>query len=268
MQCKVSYLTWATSLFLVAGNALVSAAVLPNTTANGVASLTYDRAAWATIALFAAYTDISSNPTSLSGPSADAAGQRWMFPDRFEGTSWVSAPYPSAYLTGPTAPLVQPEGGFALPVNTYGVNTFAANHKITSYNSTSNPNGYIGLGGSLRATSDFNEPGASIWWEHLALMQDSADSIWKLYATSGPGQGSIFELVNVTTETRNGNLHLSADYIFGHTDWLQFLNGSNGDINTSTVMGHIELVPAVVPEPSALALLGLGALLSLLRRKS
>lgn len=244
------------------------AQVLPNTTANGVAYLTYDRAAWATIAPFAAYTDISGNPTGLSGSSADASGQRWMYPDRFEGTSWVSASYPSAYLTGPTAPLVQPVGGFALPVNTYGVNSFAANHKITSYNSSSAPNGYIGLGGSLRATSDFNEPGASIWWEHLALMQDSTDSIWKLYATSGPGQGSIFELVNVTTETINGNLHLSADYVFGNTDWLQFLNGSNGDINTSTVMGHIELVPAVVPEPSALALLGIGALLPLIRRKN
>ncbi len=268
MQRKVSYMTWTTSLFFVVANALVSAAVLPNTTANGIAYLTYDRAAWATIAPSADYTDISSNPTGLSGPTADAAGQRWMFPDRLEGTSWVAASYPSDYLTGPTAPLVQPVGGFALPVNTYGVNSFAANHKITSYNSTSDPNGYIGLGGSLRSTSDFNEPGASVWWEHLALRQDPADSIWKLFTTSGPGQGSLFELINVTTETIDGDLHLSGDYVFGNTDWLQFFQDFNGHLDPNAVLGHIELTPAAVPEPSTLALLGLGALLPLLRRKN
>lgn len=265
MNNLFSLATLAIGVSLAAHQA--SAQLLPNTTANGIAYLTYDRAAWATIAPSAYYTDISGNPTGLSGSSADAAGQRWMFPDRIEGTNWVNAAYPSAYLTGPTAPLVQPSGGFALQVNTYGVSSFAGNHKITSYNSSSAPNGYIGLGGSLRVTSDFNEPGASVWWQHLALRLDPTDSIWKLFATSGAGQGSIFELVNVTTETIGGNLHLSADYVFGNTDWLQFLNGSNGDINTSTIMGHIELVPTAVPEPSALALLGMGTLLPLLKRR-
>ncbi|MFO1476425.1 MAG: PEP-CTERM sorting domain-containing protein [Verrucomicrobiota bacterium] len=244
----------------------VSAAVLPNTTANGVVYLTYDRAAWATVAPYADYTDIHSIPTGASGPSADATGQRWMYPDRFEGTSWVGAAYPSDYLTGPTAPLVQPVGGFALPVNTYGLNSFAADHQITSYNSTSDPNGYIGLGGSFRATSDFNEPGASVWWEHLALMQDATDNIWKLYATSGPGQGSLFELRNVTTETVDGNLHLSGDYVFGNTDWLQFFQDYNGHLNPDTVLGHIELVPAAVPEPTSLGLLGVAGLAFLARR--
>lgn len=265
MKNLFSLATLAIGVSLAAHQA--SAQLLPNTTANGIAYLTYDRAAWATIAPSAEYTDIHANPTGVFGPSADVTGQRWMFPDRIEGTNWVNAAYPSAYLTGPTAPLVQPSGGFALQVNTYGVSSFAGAHKITSYNSSSAPNGYIGLGGSLRVTSDFNEPGASVWWQHLALRQDPSDSIWKLFATSGAGQGSIFELVNVTTETIDGKLHLSGDYVFGNTDWLQFLNGINGDINTSTVMGHIELVPSVVPEPSALALLGLGALLPLLKRR-
>ena len=229
----------------------IRAAVLANTTADGIAYLTYDRAAWATIAPSADYTDISGSPTGMSGATADVAGQRWIFPDRFEGTGWVAASYPASYLTPvPDAPLAQPSGGFTLPVNSYTVNSFAANHKITSYNSTTNPNGYIGLGGSLRAASDFNEPGASVWWEHLALRLDPLDSTWKIYATSGPGQGSIFELVNVTAETVNGRLHLSGDYVFGDTDWLGFLQGGNGNINTTAVMGHIELVPAPVPEPA------------------
>jgi hypothetical protein len=227
----------------------LSAAVLPNTGANGVVYLTYDRAAWAMVATNEEYYDIHANDLGTNGPTADAAGQRWMFPDRIEGTNWVSAAYPSAYLTPlPDHPLVQPLGGFILPVNSYGANSFAANHKITSYNSTTNANGYIGLGGSIRVTSDFNEPGASVWWEHLAIAQDSADGIWKLYATSGPGQGSVFFLTNVITETVNGNLHLSADYIFGDSDWYQFFQSSTiATLDPNKILGHVELFPAGMP---------------------
>lgn len=242
-----------------------------NTTADGVAYLTYDRAAWATNAPFADYYDIHGNPTGASGPTADADGQRWIFPQRFEGTSWVSAHYPADYLIplAESFPLVQPAGGFALPVNTYGINSFAAGHKVTSYNSTSNPGGFIGLGGSFRATSDFNEPGASVWWEHLALQQDQTDLIWRLYATSGAGQGSIFELTNVSTETVNGKLHLSADYIWGNTDWLNFLQDVNGHLDTQAILGHIELTP--VPEPTSYVLAAtavFGLLFARGRRKS
>jgi hypothetical protein len=239
-----------------------SAAVLANTTANGTVTFTYDRAAWATIAPSAAYTNISGTPTGASGPTADIAGQRWMYPDRFEGTSWVAAAYPSSYLTGPTQPLASTV--FPLLVNSYGTDSFAANHKITDYNSTSNPHGYIGLGGSFRVTSDFNQPGASVWWEHLALRKDSFDSTWKVYATSGPGQGSIFELINVTEETINGNLHLTGDYIFGNSDWYNFLQG-NGVTDANRVLGHIEVSPA--PEPSRVLLACLGATFMLLRRR-
>jgi len=245
--------------------------LLPNTTANGVAYFSYDRAAWATTAPFADYYDIHGVPTGASGPTADADGQRWIFLQRFEGTSWVAAAYPADYLV-PLAenfPLAQPAGGFALPVNTYGTNGFAAGHKITDYDSTSNPGGWIGLGGSFRATSDFNEPGASVWWEHLALQQDQTDGIWRLLATSGPGAGSIFELTNVTTETVGGKLHLSADYKWGDTDWYQYLQDVNGHLDPDAILGHVELVPTV-PEPTTLALLAgaLAALSPRLRRRS
>jgi hypothetical protein len=253
-------LGFALMALIVTGMSLANAAPLaPNTTANGTAYMTIDRAAWATVAPIADYFDIHGNDLGYGAASADADGLRWMFADRFEGTSWVAASYPSDYLTPlPDYPLVQPAGGFAMPVNTYGVNSFAANHQITSYNSTSAPNGYIGLGGSFRATSDFNEPGASVWWEHLALMQDPADSIWKIFATSGAGQGSIFELRNVTTETVNGNLHLSGDYVFGGTDWLWFFQDYNGHLDTEMVLGHLELTP--VPEPGSLVLAAVGLL--------
>lgn len=224
--------------------------VLPDTQASGIAYMTYDRAAWAKIAPSAAYTDISGNPTGATNSTADVDGRRWMFPDRIEGKTWAGARYPADYLTGlPTFPLPQPARGFALPVNSYGTNSFANRHKITSFNSSTNPTGYIGLAGSLRITSDFNEPGASVWWEHLAIQQDPADSVWKIFATSGAGQGSVFELVNVAMETVNGSLHFSADYIFGNTEWLQFLQGSNGDLDTNAILGHIELVPT---EPATL----------------
>ena len=187
-------------------------------------------------------------PTGLSNVTADVAGQRWMFPDRIEGTNWVSAAYPADYLTPmPDAPLVQPLGGFVLPVNAYGTNRFAANHQISTYQSTTNASGYIGLGGTLRSTSDFNEPGASIWWEHLAIAQDPLDSVWKIYATSGPGQGSVFELTNVFATTVNGSLLLSADYVFGNTDWLLFFQDVNGHLDTTKILGHIDLIPETAP---------------------
>lgn len=240
-----------------------SAAVLANTTANGTAYFSYDRAAWATVVPNEAYTTISGTPTGLSGPTADIAGQRWMYPDRFEGTSWVAAAYPSSYLTGPTQPLASTL--IPMLVNSYGTNSFAANHKITNYNSTSNPFGYIGLGGSLRATSDFNQPGASVWWEHLALRKDSADNVWKIYATTGAGAGSIFELFNVTEETVNGNLHLTGDYKFGNTDWYQFFQSSTAaTIDPNMALGHIDLTPA--PEPSR-ALLAAASMMALLFRR-
>lgn len=225
----------------------VAATLLPNTTANGVVSLTYHRAAWATIAPIADYTDIHANPTGMTNSTADVDGRRWMFPDRFEGTNWVGAAYPADYLTPlPDHPLAQPVGGFALAVNSYGTNSFAGNHAVTTFNSTTNPNGLIGLGGSFRSTSDFNEPGASVWWEHLALLQDPVDGIWKIQATSGPGKGSLFELRNVTVETIDGNLHLSADYVFGNTDWLQFFQDVNGHLDTNAILGHIDLIPSGV----------------------
>jgi len=231
-------------LVTLAAVASATAGVLPNTTANGIVYLTYDRAAWATIAPSADYYDIHGNDLGTNSATADTDGKRWMYPDQFVGTNWVSAAYPSSYLTPlPDYPLVQPAGGFVLPVNTYGTNSFATNHSVTSYNSTSNTNGYIGLGGSFRATSDFNEPGSSVWWEHLALRQDPTNAIWTVYATSGPGQGSLFELRNVTAETINGNLHLSADYVFGNTDWLQFFQDYNGHLDTNMILGHIELIP-------------------------
>ncbi len=255
----------ASIVTLAALSCAASGAILPNTTANGTASMLIDRAAWATVAPSAEYYDISFNPLGISGPTADAAGQRWMFADRFEGTTWVAAAYPADYLTGPTAPLSQPAGGFAMPVNTYGANSFAANHKVTDYNSTTNPNGWIGLGGSFRATSDFNGPGSSVWWEHLAIRQDPADSVWKIFATSGPGQGSLFELRNVTASTVAGNLHLSADYVFGNTDWLQFFQGFNGVLDTEKVLGHIEIVP--VPAPGLSGLITLCGLTAIRRRR-
>jgi hypothetical protein len=240
-----------------AGSAASALPLLSNTMASGVAFFSYDRAAWATIAPEAYYTDIHGNVISAQPePSADADGQRWIFLQRFEGTSWDGAAYPADYLIplAESFPLAEPPGGFALAVNTYGTNSFAAGHKITDYDSTANPGGWIGLGGSFRATSDFNEPGASVWWDHLALQQDQTDGIWRLFATSGAGQGSIFELTNVTAETIDGQLRLSADYKWGNSDWYLFLQDVNGHLDPDAVLGHIELSPTV-PEPGAFALL-------------
>jgi len=239
------------------------AAVTANTTASGVAYFTIDRGAWATVAPSAEYTDIHGSWLGTSGSTADADGQRWMFADRVESSSFGNAKYPSDYLT--PLPDTALGGVFNLPVNTYGVNSFGTGNKITDYNSTTNPYGYIGLGGSIRVTSDFNEPGASVWWEHLALYQDSTDNIWKIGATSGAGRGSIFELTNVVANTVNGNLQLSGDYVFGNTDWYNFLNGTNGDVSSTAVLGHFQLDAA--PEPSKFLLTGLGAMLMLLRRR-
>ena len=50
----------------------------------------------------------------------------------------------------------------------------------------------------------------------------------------------------MTAETLDGNLHLSGDYVFGNTKWLQFLQDNNGHLDTNLVLGHIELIPAGV----------------------
>lgn len=253
---------------LLSAFAATALPLLPNTPANGVAYFSYDQAAWATSAPYAYYTDIHGVPTGAEGPTADADGQRWIFPQRFEGTGWVNAAYPTDFLVplAENLPLAQPSGGFALPVNTYGTNAFAAGHQITDYDSTSNPGGWIGLGGSFRIASDFNEPGASVWWQHLALQQNQTDGIWRIFATSGLGAGSVFELTNVTTETIGGGLHLSADFKWGNTDWLIFLQDSNGHLDPDAILGHIEILP--VPEPGSIVLVAIGLAGLRARRRS
>jgi hypothetical protein len=244
-------------------------------TANGTATLVYNKAAWATVAPAAlnpapakiGYFDIHATPTGAVGDAADLASHRWMMLLSTANQSVTTIPYPAGYLGAPTPITAGATYSYSMPVNCYGASCagWGSNYKVTDYDSVTNPGGWIGLGGSLKVGSDFNEPGASVWWEKLAL--HNVGGIWKIEATDSIGAGSVFELVNpvVTTLTCRypllpprpipyrtvQRIGISASYKLGNTDWASFFNGSatpgfnpnTGFVDINKILGTFTLTP-------------------------
>ncbi len=249
---------------------------------------------------------LAANPNMggvAAGPvtEADAPGQRYEFIQGVFGSSYTPTTYVASQwdlTAAQNVPVTQTSFTFA--VNTYNTNSFADGYAVTTYNGddpitvagtsktnkttgvvTTTPSytttGIIGIGGGFQIGSDVNEPGGSLVMGALEL--ENINGTW--YLATGPSQaapGILFQLVNVTTSEVNGQLSLDADYEWGNqsglpsqldktsNNWYAFFNGYNGQLNTTQILGHIDLTPSAVPVPAAGWLFG-SALLGLIGYK-
>ncbi len=123
--------------------------------------------------------------------------------------------------------------------------------------------GSIGLGGVDR----FDTLLGPVLSGDYTLQFDSARSFvggsgWYLKGNIPP-VGALFDLLNVSIVEAPGSLSISGDLCVT-AEVANFLYNTPGD--TLKDVGNFTFTAATVPEPSALALIGLGAVLPLLRR--
>ncbi|WGS87062.1 hypothetical protein [Methylomonas sp. UP202] len=295
------------------------------TLAGGTAYITFDQEALATDLIGTArYTGVRTqslyNYESFAPANAD--GKRFFYIQKFEDKT-VDAPILSSNLASDfnirkqlpdpetsalaksqwrlqpseEKPMALPDGGFALSVHSYtdGVDPgWGAGYSTTTWNSETNPDGIISLGGSFRVASDFfnssviattgtgpDDPtnvntydpngGGAVWWRGLDLRYNS-EGRWKGWWIGnnayGPAKGSIFKLVNpiVSVNPENGLLSIDADFNWGAdhdwsdgSDWYAFLWAAQDNIDGTKILGHISLNVsgnvAPVPLPGAVWLM-------------
>jgi len=261
-------LNQTTVLTLLSGAIALTASPLAysGVTAIGTATLQYNKSKWATVAPNAsnpspakiAYTDIHGTATGSVNYAANTNGQRWMMLQNVADQTVSSFPYPSAWQINvvDNVPITSSATyNVAMPVNCYtsSCSGWGTGYTVTTYDSSSNPGGWIGLGGSLKVSSDFNEPGGTVWWGKLALKKDTSTGVWWIYDQLH--SSTVFQLVNVTetTKTCSGvdRLNIEADYKFGESDWGTFLDSyatpgtdpNTGDIDLDKVLGTFTLIP-------------------------
>ncbi len=133
--------------------------------------------------------------------------------------------------------------------------------------SLSSHTGSIGLGGVARFDVYGGFAGTLLYGDYT-LQYDAARSFfggtgWYLKANIPPA-GAAFDLLNVSITEAPGTFTISGD--LGVT--YEVANALyNTPSDTLKDVGNFTFTATTVPEPSALALLGVGALLPLLRRK-
>jgi hypothetical protein len=243
----------------------------------GTAYMTYNQAAWATMVESYIPLDISGNPVGDTPVNTeDSFGKRFYYPQKFMGPEFSPASIkPSGFASeariangtaDPIAveqwrlfdpaqrvPLLQPTGGFAMPVDTLtsGIDpSWGTGHKESySYNpddeSTFPTTGFISgllgsgdtfdlisLGGTFRLASDLVSPGGSLWWGNMTIegvddQNTDFRGAEKWYIGSrGNGQAShtTFELINPVfgVDPETGLTTLEADYKWGDSNLSQF----------------------------------------------
>ncbi|KJV05883.1 hypothetical protein [Methylocucumis oryzae] len=261
-------LNQTTVLTLLSGAIALTVSPLAHSgvTAAGTATLVYNKSNWSTVATTAlnpapakiAYTDIHATPTGVVNDAANTNGQRWMMLQNVANQTVSSFPYPSAWQipVASNVPITTAATySFAMPVNCYtsSCSGWGTGYTVTTYDSVSNPGGWIGLGGSLKVSSDFNEPGGTVWWGKLALKQDTGTGLWWIYDQLNGS--TVFQLVSpvVTTKTCSGiqRINITASYKFGNSDWGLFFDGyatpgtnpNTGKLDLNKTLGTFSLIP-------------------------
>jgi len=142
----------------------------------------------------------------------------------------------------------------------------------TTFNYTpgalSSHTGSIGLGGVARFDI-YGGSFGSLLYGDFTLQFDSARSFvggtgWYLKANIPPA-AAAFDLLNVTITEAPGTFTITGDLGVSY-EVANFIYNTPADLLKD--VGNFTFTATTVPEPSALALLGIGALLPLIRRKT
>ncbi|NOS71294.1 MAG: PEP-CTERM sorting domain-containing protein [Verrucomicrobia bacterium] len=229
-------------------------AVNADTLLSGSATIDYDSAAWSTLASGFGPTPVLSLGAYFNQADASARTQAQLLADLNPGgpASYLGQVYA---MNG--ASVVNLSGRYTQPT------TFAY-----TPGSLSSHTGSIGLGGVAR----FDVYGGvfgSLLFGDFTLQYDAARSLvggsgWYLKGNIPPA-AAAYDLLNVSITEAPGTFTISGDLGVSY-EIANFLYATPGD--TLKDVGNFTFTATTVPEPSALALLGLGVLLPLLRRKN
>lgn len=225
-----------------------------DTLVSGSATIDYDKSAWDTLASGIGPTPVLTLGAFFNQSDANARTQAQLMSD----------PNPSGPVsyTG----LVHAMNGASvvnLPTRYTQPTTFSF-----TPGSVSGHTGSIGLGGVSRLDI-FGGFGGSLLYGDCTLQFDATRSFlggsgWYIKGNIPP-VGALFDLLNVNVLETPGSLSISGDLCVT-AEVANFLYNTPGD--TLKDVGNFTFTATTVPEPSALALLGIGALLPLIRRKN
>jgi len=209
--------------------------------------------------------NLDANTLATMDGGANTVGHRTLYVDQFYNQS-----FNNQAITGADTPSGTSASATDMQfvVNGASITSTAGSGRLlqpTSFEYSGDPTtgtGQIGLSGALTVSSD-NWSGYLLMSE-LSLKYSSGE--WVLY-TNQPifGTVALFDLSNVTTSTNSaGLLSLSGSLVFDPA-WGGFMG-----VDSTTVVGNVNLAPAAVPVPAAAWLFGSGltGLLLGARRKS
>lgn len=224
-----------------------------DTLVSGSATIDYDATAWSTLASGYGPTPVLTLGAFFNQADSNARTQAQLQSDPNPGG-------PASYLG-----------------QTYAMNGASVANLPTRYTqpttfsytpgSLTSHLGSIGLGGVARFDV-YGGAFGSLLFGDFTLQYDATRSLvggsgWYLKGNIPPA-AAAFDLLNVNITEGAGTLNISGDVCVSY-EIANFLFGTPGD--TLKDVGNLTFTATTVPEPSALALLGFGLLLPLLRRQ-
>jgi len=240
---SISIVTGLLSIASASGDTLVS----------GSATIDYDKAAWDSLASAFGPAPVLTLGAFFNQADSNARSQAQLLSDPNPGGP---ASYTGQVYAMNGASVVN------LPTRYTQPTTFSF-----TPGSVAGHTGSIGLGGVTRFDI-FGGFGGSLLYGDYTLQFDASRSFlggsgWYLKGNIPPA-AAAFDLLNVNIVEAPGSLSISGDLCVSY-EIANFLYSTPGD--TLIDVGNFTFTATTVPEPSALALLGLGALLPILKRK-